>query len=285
MPPELRILRAPTNDSPYQSDRERKTLKTRRPRSVSMFNEPTEKSRLKPASWHHFRRLPPAKYLTEIKNRSTQPSELQVKLNSLKRNVWTGVSSEEKGPLSWGISSFAMNSYFTDSEALLKSCSRKLEELEDERKKLKDEKKKKKSKTKKMSLKVPNPLNELIEPINKLPKTFKKKGKLKHAKSESSPYIHSTSFTDVPIPLSTNKSVQKSSPTVKRKAKCQLKKEATTITSSIQSKKSSIKTNQSIISDNSESEDSSLSLKKVKKKLKGPKPKFTKVVSEQKIKI
>lgn len=49
-----------------------------------------------------------------------QPSELQVKLNSLKKNIWTGVQDEEKGPLSWGISSFAMNSYFTDSEALLR---------------------------------------------------------------------------------------------------------------------------------------------------------------------
>lgn len=49
-----------------------------------------------------------------------QPSELQVKLNSLKRNVWSGVQTEEKGPLSWGISNFAMHSYFTDSEALLR---------------------------------------------------------------------------------------------------------------------------------------------------------------------
>lgn len=49
-----------------------------------------------------------------------QPSELQVKLNSLKKNVWTGLQSDEKGPLSWGISSFATNSYFTDSESLLR---------------------------------------------------------------------------------------------------------------------------------------------------------------------
>lgn len=58
--------------------------------------------------------------LSEIKCRHTQPSELQVKLNSLRKNVWTGVQDDEKGPLSWGISSFAMNSYFTDSEALLR---------------------------------------------------------------------------------------------------------------------------------------------------------------------
>ncbi|KAF9410804.1 hypothetical protein HW555_010229 [Spodoptera exigua] len=108
-----------TSDSPYHSDHE-KALKCRRPRSVSMFNETTEKPRLNPASWHQFRCLPPAKCLSEVKSRSTQPSELQVKLSTLKRNVWTGVQSEEKGPLSWGISSFAMNSYFTDSEALLR---------------------------------------------------------------------------------------------------------------------------------------------------------------------
>lgn len=60
------------------------------------------------------------RYLAEMKNRISQPSELQVKLTSIKRNVWTGVQSDDKGPLSWGISSFAMNSYFTDSEALLR---------------------------------------------------------------------------------------------------------------------------------------------------------------------
>lgn len=58
--------------------------------------------------------------LSDVKNRSTQSSELQVKLSSLKRSIWTGVQTEEKGPLSWGISSFSMNSYFTDSEALLR---------------------------------------------------------------------------------------------------------------------------------------------------------------------
>ncbi|KAJ0179424.1 hypothetical protein K1T71_005136 [Dendrolimus kikuchii] len=285
MPPELKIIRAPTSDSPYHSDHERKTSKTRRPRSVSMFNEPTDKLRLNPASWHQFKRLPPAKYITEIKNRSTQPSELQVKLNSLKRNVWTGVTGEDKGPLSWGISSFAMNSYFTDSEALLKSCSKKLEELEDERKKMREEKKKKKSKTKKISLKVPNSMNDLLEPIKyKSQKTWKKRGKLNHTKSESSPYMHNASFTDIPIPISTQKTVQKTSPTENRKAKSQFRK-GMIVTVAVQEKRASKKQNHSTISDNSDSEDSVRSTKKVKKKLKAPKTKLRKAMSENKLKV
>ncbi|KAI5645151.1 zinc carboxypeptidase domain-containing protein [Phthorimaea operculella] len=120
MPPELKIIPAPTSDSPYYSDREKNTPKCGRPRSVSLINDPIDKTRLTPASWHQFRRLPPPKCLSENKTRNNQPSELQVKLNSLKRNIWTGVQTEEKGPLSWGISSFTMNSYFTDSEALLR---------------------------------------------------------------------------------------------------------------------------------------------------------------------
>ncbi|KAF9824206.1 hypothetical protein SFRURICE_019886 [Spodoptera frugiperda] len=248
-----------TSDSPYHSDHE-KALKCRRPRSVSMFNETTEKPRLNPASWHQFRCLPPAKCLSEIKTRSTQPSELQVKLSTLKRNVWTGVQSEEKGPLSWGISSFAMNSYFTDSEALLRSCSKKLEELEGEQQKAKDDKKKKKSKTKKLTLKVPNSLNDIIEPINtKLPKSWKKKGKLK-SKSESSPYLNNTSFTD--IPRNTHQA-PKSNQAENRLAKSRFKKGAI-VTTAVQSKKQIAKAN--IISDNSDSDNSIQLSKKIKKK-------------------
>lgn len=168
-----------TGDSPYLSDREKKSPKCGRPRSVSMFNETIERPPLNPASWHHIRRLPLPKYdlqklqllslpryiiyitismvivrnffyyddakvmaakvallhsmrtwvnalipccrcHTEIKSRNGQPSELQVKLNTLRKNVWSGIQEEQKGPLSWGISSFAMSSYFTDSEALLR---------------------------------------------------------------------------------------------------------------------------------------------------------------------
>lgn len=55
-----------------------------------------------------------------------------------------------------------------------RSCSKKLEELEGERKKRKDDKKKKK--TKKVSIKVPSPEN-ILEPIIKMPKSNKKRGK------------------------------------------------------------------------------------------------------------
>ncbi|PZC82562.1 hypothetical protein B5X24_HaOG210311 [Helicoverpa armigera] len=276
MPPELKIIKAPTSDSPYHSDHE-KALKCRRPRSVSMFNETIEKPRLNPASWHQFKRLPPAKCLSEIKTRSNQPSELQVKLTTLKRNVWTGVQSEEKGPLSWGISSFAMNSYFTDSEALLRSCSKKLEELEGEQQKVKDDKKKKKSKTKKLTLKVPNSMNEILEPMNKLPKPWKKKGKLKN-KSESSPYQNNTSFTDIPR---NTQSGQKAGPAENRQAKSRFKKGAI-VTTAVQSKKHIAKAN--IISDNSDSDNSIQLTKKVKKKTKSVKAKFCKAISENKSK-
>lgn len=60
---------------------------------------------------------------------------------------------------------------------LIRSCSKKLEELEGERKKLKEEKKKKKTKSKKLSLKLPNSMDDILEPISKFPKTWKKKGK------------------------------------------------------------------------------------------------------------
>ncbi|XP_011558325.3 cytosolic carboxypeptidase 2 [Plutella xylostella] len=262
MPPELKIIPAPTSDSPYHSDREKKGQKICRPRSVSMFNETIEKPKLNPASWHQFRRLPPPKCLMDVKNRSNQPSELQVKLNSLKKNVWTGVQGDEKGPLSWGISSFAMNSYFTDSEALLRSCSKKLEELEGEQKKCKQEKKKKKSKVKsKITLKVPNSLDDL-EPINKLPKPWKKKGKLKHTKSESATYITNTSFSDVP--KNSQPITQKVSQKDSKQAKLRFRKSAF-VTTAVQSKKTN-KTNNTAASDDSESDDSVETTKKVKKK-------------------
>ncbi|XP_073965826.1 nna1 carboxypeptidase isoform X2 [Choristoneura fumiferana] len=276
MPPELKIIPAPTSDSPYHSDKEKKSALNRRPRSVSMFNEPIEKPKLNPASWHQFRCLPPPKYLSEIKNRNTQPAELQVKLNLLKRNVWTGVMPDDKGPLSWGISSFAMNSYFTDSEALLRSCSKKLEELEGERKKCKDDKKKKKSKTKKISLKVPNSIDDVIESTNKTNRNWKKKGKLKHTKSEGSPYMNNPSFTD--IPRNTNQTSQKGNIPNSKEAKTRFRKGAF-VTTAVQNKKVA-KVNNSIPSDNSDTDDSIQSTKKVKKKPKTAKPRLRKAATE-----
>ncbi|CAH0721592.1 unnamed protein product, partial [Brenthis ino] len=269
MPPELKILPVLTSDSPLNSDREKKSNKYR-PRSVSMINDhPTQsKLKLKPASWHQFQRLPPPKCLSEIKGRNMQPSELQVKLNSLKKNIWTGVQDEEKGPLSWGISSFAMNSYFTDSEALLRSCSKKLEELEGDKQKIKDEKKKKKNKTKKVSVKVPN-TDDVLEPINKIPKSNKRKGKLKHARSENSTHINNTSFTDIP----------RNTQPQNRQAKSAFRKSAFVATA-IQSKKTHNK--KIIISENSDSEESIQAIKKVKKKSKIAKHKLQKATTATK---
>ena len=58
-----------------------------------------------------------------------------------------------------------------------RSCSKKLEELDNDKLKLKDEKKKKKCKNKnKVSVKMPT--EDILEPINRIPKISKKKGKL-----------------------------------------------------------------------------------------------------------
>ncbi|XP_072941483.1 cytosolic carboxypeptidase 2 isoform X2 [Epargyreus clarus] len=278
MPPELKIIRAPTSDSPFNSDKEKSLNKYARPRSVSMFNEPIGKPRLNPASWHQFRHLPPPKCLSETKSRNMQPSELQVKLNSLKKNVWTGIQGEEKGPLSWGISSFAMNSYFTDSEALLRSCSKKLEELEGEQKKNKDEKKKKKTKIKKISLKVPN-ADDVLEPINKIGKTNKKKGKLKHTKSESVHY-NNTSFTEIPR---NTQQTQRGNYGETKQTRTSFRKSAFVVTA-VQNKKSSSKPNV-MLSDHSDSDDSiQARRKKVKKKPKNTRNQLQKTSSEIKVK-
>ncbi|XP_013134662.1 PREDICTED: cytosolic carboxypeptidase 2-like [Papilio polytes] len=267
MPPELKIFPVPTSDSPYNSDREKKSSKYSRPRSVSMFNDSNGKPRLSPASWHQFRHLPPPKYLSEIKNKHTQPSELQVKLNSLKKNVWTGVQSEDKGPLSWGISSFAMNSYFTDSESLLRSCSKKLEVLENEFNKPRDEKKKKKSKLKKIPTKVPKN-DDITE--SKPVKCNKKKGKLKHAKSECLRHINNTSFTDIPrIP---NPMQSKNIKTFRK---------SVFVASVVQNKKTS-KVNSLPISENSDSDNLIEARKKIKKKSKTTKNKLQKAATEVK---
>ncbi|CAK1551904.1 unnamed protein product [Leptosia nina] len=273
MPPELKIIPVPTSDSPFNSDREKKP-KSRRPRSVSMFNETNEKPKLKPASWHQFKRLPPPRCLLENKCRKTQESELQVKLNSLKKNFWTGLQDDEKGPLSWGISSFGMNSYFTDSEALLRSCSKKLEELEDEKRKSKDKKKKKKSKPKRISNKAAT--DDSLEPITKMNKNHKKKGKLMYSKSEIT-QLNNTSFTEVP--RNTQQSIQKPSLTeTKQKAF----RKGAYVATAIQSRKSKVKETK-ILSDNSDTDDSLQVNKKTKKKVKIPKSKLQKGSSENKM--
>lgn len=55
-------------------------------------------------------------------SRGMQTSELQVKLTTLRGNIWTGVQTDQPNsylPLSWGISNLTMTSYM-DSESLLK---------------------------------------------------------------------------------------------------------------------------------------------------------------------
>ncbi|CAH3994046.1 unnamed protein product [Pieris brassicae] len=276
MPPELRIFRAPTSDSPFNSDPEKRP-KTRRPRSVSLLNSNMDKPKLKPASWHQFRQLPPTRCHIETKYRKTQPAELEVKLNSLKKNFWTGLQDDSKGPLSWGLSSFGMSSYFTDSEALLKSCSQKLEELEEEKKKNKECKKKKKAKSK---YKAKTTTEDSIDPILKANKTQKKKGKLKFSKAELS-YQNNTSFTE--IPKNTQPTVQKPSLT---ESKHKTFRKGAFVATAIQTKNKPLDSKPKDIkqcSDNSETDDSIQNRKKVKKKTKNPK-KLQKATSENRLK-
>ncbi|XP_068627999.1 cytosolic carboxypeptidase 2 [Battus philenor] len=275
MPPELRIFPVPTSDSPINSDREKKTSKYNRPRSVSMFNERVGKPRLSPASWHQFKHLPPPKYLSEIKSRHVRPTELHIKLNSLKKNVWTGMQNNEKAPLSWGISSFALNSYFTDSESLLRSCSKKLETLDNDFTKPAEEKKKKKSKNKKIPLNASNN-EEVIE--SKPIKFNKKKGKLRHAKSESLSHVNNTSFTDIPrnTNLPQKISESKNMKTFRKSA---------FVASAIQNKKTvTSKIYSSPITENSDSDDLIKTRKKIKKRTKIVRSKLQKAATEVKMK-
>ncbi|XP_041973376.1 cytosolic carboxypeptidase Nna1-like [Aricia agestis] len=255
MPPELNIIRAPTGDN-VKSDKDKISSKFGRPRSVSLVNEIITKTKIEPASWHQFRHLPPPKCLTDIKKPKTQPTELQVKLNSLKKNIWTGIPDGEKGPISWGISSFAMNTYFTDSEALLRSCSKKLEELE-EGKTCKDgERKKKKLKSKKVSDKTLNK-EPKTETCNKIPKLSKKRGKFKSFKSDSILNSANTNFTDIP----------KSNQYQGQEKKIKAFKKGALVATAVQTKKST-QNNRQADSDYSDSDAYMESTKKFKKKTK-----------------
>nr|XP_031827253.1 cytosolic carboxypeptidase 2 [Nomia melanderi] len=87
---------------------------------------------------------PPCLHLVRaLKHRSPVPQknqDIQIKLSSLRQQIWMGVPPSEdenakgldrpfsKGPLSWGVSSMAQARM--DSEVLLKSCTRRLESLE-----------------------------------------------------------------------------------------------------------------------------------------------------------
>ncbi|VVC91638.1 unnamed protein product [Leptidea sinapis] len=253
MPPELKILPAPTSDSPFNSDRERRsTDKCNRPRSVSMYNDTNERPKLKPASWHQ--RLPPPRYSTPT-------------VHFLTKNFWTGLQDEERRPLSWGISSFAMNSYFTDSEALLRSCSKKLEELEDEKVKMKAGKKKKKTKPKKIPVPQKIITEDTLEATNKPIKNNKKKVKLKHSKSSMS-QINNMSFTEIPKntgPIIPKQSLVDSKPSKSFRKGAYV---ASAFTTS-KSKQKEIK----MVSENSDSDNSIQLRKKLKKKGKSAKNK------------
>ncbi|XP_077296694.1 cytosolic carboxypeptidase 2-like [Arctopsyche grandis] len=186
MPPELQIVPAQNTDSPEQSDKEKTTSRISRAQSASARYETVQKK-----IWHQFRCFPQPKSISDVRlSRKAQTSELQIKLTTLRNNIWTGVQSEQPNvylPLSWGISNLAMKNY-TDSESLLRSCSKKLESIEnyisrDDDNELKLKKIKPKAKIK---IKLSSAVNEYIQYDQPtVSRAWKKKTRLKPGKQEA----------------------------------------------------------------------------------------------------
>ncbi|XP_033338745.2 uncharacterized protein LOC117227533 [Megalopta genalis] len=91
------------------------------------------------------RRSPCLHLVRAPRHRSPVPlrnQDIQIKLSSLRQQIWMGVPPSEDqatgkrpnrsfvaGPLSWGVSSMALTRSRMDSDALLKSCTKRLESL------------------------------------------------------------------------------------------------------------------------------------------------------------
>ncbi|XP_054002015.1 cytosolic carboxypeptidase 2 [Hylaeus anthracinus] len=113
-----------------------------RPRSVSLdetLSDNKEKRNLN-------RRPRCLRLVRTLRHRSPVPlksQDIQIKLSSLRQQIWMGVNSLNaedniekrierpyaKVPLSWGVSSMALEQARMDSDALLKSCTKKLQSL------------------------------------------------------------------------------------------------------------------------------------------------------------
>ncbi|KAJ8675943.1 hypothetical protein QAD02_011729 [Eretmocerus hayati] len=116
--------------------------------------------------------------------------DVQIKLLSLRRQIWTGLGNYDlkdsenfemplinNYPLSWGVSRMAFG-YHTDNEALLESCSRKLEELNYDRIEVKKPKKKIRKKV------IKDNENSVIDSLQEDKQiTKKKKPRLKQQKT------------------------------------------------------------------------------------------------------
>ncbi|XP_043267554.1 cytosolic carboxypeptidase 2-like [Venturia canescens] len=110
-----------------------------RPHSLS-FAEDTSNAKTPRKTVTRSRCVQPPRLIRNLSPIPARTQDVQVKLTSLRQQIWTGVwmddplnanleSSFVKSPLSWGVSSLAL-AYHTGSEALLKSCSKKLEALD-----------------------------------------------------------------------------------------------------------------------------------------------------------
>ncbi|XP_048511393.1 cytosolic carboxypeptidase 2-like isoform X2 [Athalia rosae] len=162
-----------------------------RPRSLSLGEEfplpkETHRSRQQP------RCLLQPKTSRNLSPIFPKPQDVQIKMTSLRPQLWTRVSNKSqykedknnqimKSPNYWGGSSLAL-AYQTDSETLLKSCSKKLEAL-DYTHKLSGEPKKIKKKVLKKQAKIINilPIQVVEEEIPKPAK--KKRTRLKRQKA------------------------------------------------------------------------------------------------------
>ncbi|KAL7303167.1 hypothetical protein TKK_0004371 [Trichogramma kaykai] len=165
-----------------------------RPRSVSLGEDIIGADLDKKTRRLRHRRIPmPLRNLSPTTQDNGQA--MKVKLMPLRQNYWTGVTNcdwenEENlnylqrndCPLSWGVSKMAFE-YQSDSEALLLSCSRKLEELSYMQSDYKKTKKKTRRKPSKIldASTVINPLDEKNQSNNK-----KKKPKVKKPKNVKS---------------------------------------------------------------------------------------------------
>ncbi|XP_033217220.1 cytosolic carboxypeptidase 2-like isoform X2 [Belonocnema kinseyi] len=146
-----------------------------RPRSLSLGEELITKETFEERRYFsRFHPLP--RNLRNLSPILPRVDDVPLKLTTLRQKIWTGVKFEKsaislrKSPLSWGISNMARG-YQTDSDALLKSCSKKLQALNYVRK---PDAKKLKKKSPKKSARIINilpiedpPEEESLKPLKK----------------------------------------------------------------------------------------------------------------------
>ncbi|KAF7987263.1 hypothetical protein HCN44_003025 [Aphidius gifuensis] len=109
------------------------TLPILRPHTLSFVDESFD-DKIHHKMQRKTRGTQPVRFMRNLSPILPRSQDVQIKLTSLRQQIWTGVSDNDeddsfgKTPLSWGVSHLAMM-YKKNGEALLKSCSKKLESL------------------------------------------------------------------------------------------------------------------------------------------------------------